>query len=135
MASIGNFLVVLDARSSELYVFDKEGHYLNTIGRRGNGPGEYVAVSNFFIDASKGKIGLIDVDQEKVIYYSMPDFHFLAETKLSFQMSCCEVLQNGNMVCNNRDYDKDGMGNYYFILADSLHKPLLPIIIWLSLTL
>lgn len=33
-----------------IFVFDKEGRFKNEIGRRGNGPGEYFYIDNFYLD-------------------------------------------------------------------------------------
>lgn len=40
-------LYILDKRKAAVFVFDKSGKYLYKIERRGNGPEEYVEVSDF----------------------------------------------------------------------------------------
>lgn len=48
-----------------LYQFSKDGKFIRQVGSRGQGPGEYLAVGNFFIDEKKKEIGII----------SMPKLH------------------------------------------------------------
>ena len=45
-----NKIYILDTKSSRLMAFDINGHYLNDIGRRGHGDGEYLEISDFSID-------------------------------------------------------------------------------------
>jgi hypothetical protein len=44
-----NKIFILDSKRSELYVIDKKGNYLNTIGRPGEGPGDLEYCYDFFI--------------------------------------------------------------------------------------
>ncbi len=43
-------LYVLDSGNHRVQKFDREGHYLLTIGREGEGPGEFVRLTDVFID-------------------------------------------------------------------------------------
>lgn len=124
LVSVDNYLLVLDGRSSELYAFDKEGKFETKVGRKGNGPGEYVSVQNIFVDNRKGQIGVIDTEQDKIVYFSIPDFKFSSEKKLPFNTSCCEMLEDGNFVCYSESYEDNDLGNHYFIVVDSLYKPI-----------
>jgi hypothetical protein len=44
-----NKIFILDGKRSELYVIDKKGNHINTIGRPGQGPGDLEYPSDFFI--------------------------------------------------------------------------------------
>jgi hypothetical protein len=43
-------IYVLDSGNHRVQKFDKDGHYLLTLGREGEGPGEFVRLSDVFID-------------------------------------------------------------------------------------
>ena len=43
-------IYVIDSGNHRVQKFDKDGHYLLTIGRKGEGPGEFTRVSSVFID-------------------------------------------------------------------------------------
>ena len=50
--------------------------FVNQIGKKGSGPGEYILLSSFFVDNNKNYIAAIDVAQDKVLYYNATDFSF-----------------------------------------------------------
>jgi hypothetical protein len=52
-----------------LYVFNLNGGYLWTIGRMGKGPGEYIALNDFFIDKLKNRVVIFDQNQSKIMEY------------------------------------------------------------------
>lgn len=45
-----SIIYILDTKSCRLMTFDMEGRYLRDIGKRGNGNGEYISLSDFSID-------------------------------------------------------------------------------------
>lgn len=48
-----NQIIIVDQSTSEIHIFDEFGKYLKSINKKGNGPGEYVALSNIsFCDSS-----------------------------------------------------------------------------------
>jgi len=57
--SDGN-IFVLDGGNYRIQKFDKDGNYLQTIGRKGQGPGEFQRPIGLYLD-SKGNIYVIDV--------------------------------------------------------------------------
>ena len=42
-----------------LYAFDDKGRFVNEISHKGNGHEEYVNLDNFYIDESRGLVGLV----------------------------------------------------------------------------
>lgn len=75
-----NFYFVKDRNG--LYVFDENGHYLNMIGRKGNGPGEYVFMDNFFLDRDNDHVYVIANYMKKVLRYSYAG-EYLGDISLS----------------------------------------------------
>jgi hypothetical protein len=63
----GDRLVVIHDRKSS--VFDNDGHFLNDIGRRGEGPEEYLSIGNCFI--KDGLLYLFDGDRHRLMKYSL----------------------------------------------------------------
>ena len=63
-------ILVMD-RQQKLYRFDSHGHFLNLIGSRGEGPGEYVSAVDFEIDASRDAVYLFDIFRKKIKVYQM----------------------------------------------------------------
>jgi hypothetical protein len=55
----GNIYVV-DEGNTRIQVFDNDGQYLRTIGRRGQGPGEFRSPQDVFVDDQNGEIFVPD---------------------------------------------------------------------------
>ena len=64
---LGNIYVV-DMGNIRVQVFDKSGNYLRTIGRAGEGPGEFLSPRRIKIDDDNGKIYVVDAGREIEIY-------------------------------------------------------------------
>ena len=55
------YIYLLDIRGAKsLFVFDMDGYFIRKIGRLGNGPGEYISLSNFTLDTKNKFIYLLD---------------------------------------------------------------------------
>ena len=117
---LNNCLLILDSANSNLYVFNKSGAFVNQIGHKGSGPGEYILLSSFFVDNNKNYIAAIDIAQDKVLYYNATDFSFLYERRLPFSTSCCLQLEDGNLLWNSREYTDSKLSDFYFVVTDSL---------------
>lgn len=61
-------IVVTYNLSEFVYLFDRKGHFLRTIGNMGGGPNEYAYIENVFIDPSTDCIVITSVG--KALYYS-----------------------------------------------------------------
>jgi hypothetical protein len=59
-------IYVLDGGNIRIQVFDKNGRYLRTIGRKGQGPGEFQSPQGVFINDKKGEVYVPDFRSIKV---------------------------------------------------------------------
>lgn len=67
-----DYLIVLDYFfAKKVFVFDKDGHFISTIGQKGGGPGDYSSVDDFTIDETTGNILLLDVNEQKIRTYQI----------------------------------------------------------------
>ncbi|MEE9389987.1 MAG: 6-bladed beta-propeller, partial [Candidatus Aminicenantaceae bacterium] len=66
--SDGN-IYVLDSGNRRLQVFEKNGKYLRTIGKRGQGPGEFNAPTQLQLDDETGNIFVKDNMRRKIIIF------------------------------------------------------------------
>ena len=53
-----------------LYAFDDKGRFVNEISHKGNGHEEYVNLDNFYIDESRGLVGLVCNFSKKIMFFS-----------------------------------------------------------------
>jgi hypothetical protein len=78
-----NYIFVLDAwRARKLFVFDKNGNYLRQIGSWGQGPGEYLEIMDFCIDAAKREIYILDTYPKKVHKYNLDTGEYISSINL-----------------------------------------------------
>lgn len=61
--------ILTDRRNSKVYHFSSGGKFLNSIGQRGNGPGEYTSITD--VQAFKGKIHVFNAPDKELIF--LPD--------------------------------------------------------------
>ncbi len=122
-----------------VYVFDSDGSYLSTIGRYGQGPGEFEAVGA--IDILEDELILFDPRLQKFAIYSLGNFEKTEEeiinltetTRLNQMPSIAkgtdlELLNNGGMVLevgmSSLNEESDGTQIFYFKLdRDSTINP------------
>jgi glycosyltransferase involved in cell wall biosynthesis len=63
---------ILDADiTGSVYIFDKEGKYINKISRKGGGPGEYTRIYDFDIDRSANEMVILTGGPLKIIRNTM----------------------------------------------------------------
>ncbi|MHC1780737.1 MAG: 6-bladed beta-propeller [Bacteroidales bacterium] len=63
-----NDKIYVSDNSDKLYIFDLNGKYLNTLNRKGRGPGEYINLRNFKVDEKSGNILILDYTGDISIY-------------------------------------------------------------------
>ena len=56
----GGWIYVSDRRLNEIRIFDAEGSFMNKIGERGRGPGEFNEISSMYIDPSQNHLIVVD---------------------------------------------------------------------------
>jgi len=94
-------IFVLDRGNYRIQKFDKEGNYLQTIGKKGQGPGEFEAPLSFFIDTQnniymydKRKIKMFNTRGE--FFRSFPVNTFISKFAADFE---------GNIIANATFYE------------------------------
>jgi hypothetical protein len=80
----GNNIFIMDTHLvNKLFVFDKTtGKYLRQIGSLGQGPGEYLSVSDFCIDTIQKKIYLLDPAKSKIHKYNIETGKHIADVDI-----------------------------------------------------
>ena len=66
---IDDKLYVLDAPMAILYVFNKEGKYISKICDQGQGPEEYIKISDFEADKTNNRLLLVDAFSQRLFLY------------------------------------------------------------------
>ena len=63
-----SLIYILDS-STNLFVFNRQGHFKRQIGSLGQGPAEYIKINSFFIDKTKQCIVIVDDMKKAFLYY------------------------------------------------------------------
>lgn len=62
---------ILDAKSSRVFIFDKDGNFLKVIDRRGDGPKEYYGINFFDINKKLGSIDIMDIRRGRITRFDL----------------------------------------------------------------
>jgi hypothetical protein len=73
-------LYVLDARASNIKIFDASGEYLRTVGRQGQGPGELEYPTNLSLIRTKGELA-VNLQTRGIVFFKT-DGTFLRQLSL-----------------------------------------------------
>lgn len=112
-------LFVLDDAAMKLLAFDRQGRFLQAIGQKGNGPGEYALPVSIFLNEPETALYVIDGGQQKLIEYDANTFDYRDERKLPFNTSCVCSLDDGqHLIWNDIQY-QDAETAFHFLTTDT----------------
>ena len=103
---------VLDAKTQTVWMFDRNGHYLNKLSRRGEGPGEYVNMQQFEVDEKNRQLILLDIWTNKLLFYDW-EGTFLKDVRPEMTAMDFKILPEGDFVVSQEGYDKETAGVYH----------------------
>ena len=82
MATSDDKIVICDLVQNTIFIFDKDGHFINSINKEGPGPQEYSSIQNFAVDFQKKEIYICDYQLKyRILTYSF-NGEFIRESKL-----------------------------------------------------
>ncbi len=86
-------IYILESGNHRIQKFDKDGNYLQTIGKEGQGPGEFERPYSFVLDKSNN----IYVSDRRKIHFFNPSGEFIKTIPLSDQVNNFFVSSEGNI--------------------------------------
>jgi hypothetical protein len=116
-----------------LFVFDMDGKFIRRIGRKGQGPEEYVFLSDFTVDEAKHEIYLMDLDRKCIMIYDIETGKYIKRINISYMSektySNCILYSEGRLYADVRA--KSGSKENYMLYEIDLQtgkckNPLLP---------
>jgi hypothetical protein len=99
------YLFVHDFKQDVVFRFDVMGKFLNKIGRKGQGPGEYKRLFGIYVDDISSKCFLLDSYSNRIYAYSY-DGKFLQQFVLPYSPSRMERIGD-NYILNNEQYTQN----------------------------
>lgn len=116
-------LFLLDSSTSRLIAFNKNGAFLKAIGKKGNGPGEFVLPVSISLSNNKARLYVVDAGQKKLIEYDSNTLEYLTERKLKFDASCGCLLNNEeDWIWNDREYQSKRKDCYFLTTNANLEE-------------
>ncbi len=114
-----NFVLIRDDQN-RLILFDTDGKFLRTIGKKGNGPDEYVNASAVRFSKSGNEIILLD--RTYVRLYDVNSGEAVKVAKIDFYPSAFEVYNNTTMAfyCCSSTFPFSGKYYHIFLMNDNL---------------
>lgn len=107
---VGDKLFLLDSRMKSLVVYQITGEAIGKVGKKGQGPNEYLDIADFDVDEQQ-TIYAIDGRQNKLFIYDS-DFKFKSAEKLPFAVDKIHLLENGMYMFALSSWNKgEGAGN------------------------
>lgn len=108
--SLNDRFYVLDTKTARgLFCFDMNGRHLFSLNQRGNGPGEFVSISDFDVNEDLKQIYVYDEGNGRMSLFNLDGDYLGAGPKLSAQgiLPDCFVLLGDNIVSYNKNNCND----------------------------
>jgi len=100
-----NRLYILDSYvTNAVYIFDLEGTWISTIAKKGHGPGEYINISDMYIDKANTTLNLVAYANKKIMTFDLEGKKLLEERAFNFSIWNAECFPDGTLTgyTNNR---------------------------------
>lgn len=105
-------IYVLDFRECRIQKYDKDGNYLLTIGRKGQGPGEFTQASRMNLDKEK-----IYVNESRKIHIFDTKGEFKRSITLQYPVTSYGITKEGNILGHSYTFSEEGQ-RYDIVLVD-----------------
>lgn len=86
-------IFVHEFSDQKIYRFDRNGKFLNSIGKKGQGPGEYTCIYSIYVDESTRECFLMDTFSGNVLVY---DYDGTYKRKIHVPIAPCRMTKMGN---------------------------------------
>ena len=110
-------IYVLDIRSAKsLFVFLKDGKFINAVKSSGRGPEEFMQPDDCIIDSFNETINILDRDLRKILVYDL-EGNFLHENAIGLKIhSMAAINKNTRAFYTNRYTNPRGQGDFFYSL-------------------
>lgn len=104
-------IFIFDKRTQTIWIFSREGKYLNKIFKKGNGQGEYTHIVQFEYDERNDQVVVLSWGH-RLIFYSTAG-EYLKTVELSFTPSDFKIAPLGGFILSQAGLDTPEAGIYY----------------------
>ena len=76
-------IYVMDIMYRGIYIFDrKDGSHVASFKKQGRGPGEYIDISDFYIDQKENTLEVFDGGTKRIVIYNLQTLEYISEIEL-----------------------------------------------------
>jgi hypothetical protein len=91
-----NRIYIMDnSQTYSIYIYDTMGNFVNSISRQGQGPEEYVQLSDIFIDSTKSTLNVLSRVDKKILEFDLDGRQCLGIKKTPLVFSNMTKIKNG----------------------------------------
>lgn len=105
-----NDCIIIGSDNNTLLFFNKDGSFSHKICHQGDGPNEYIRISDFDVDGTNNTITILDTRKKQLLQYDWKG-NFLGTTSLNYWVigfqslnDSVNVLYSGNQVSTDNTY-------------------------------
>ena len=103
-------IFVLDELQQTVWVFTSDGRYINRIGKRGEGPGEYLRITQLEYDKTKNQ--LIVLSSSKLFFYDATNGEYIKTIELDRKADDFKLCPDGGFILSNMGEAVSSAGVY-----------------------
>ena len=116
-----SFMYVVDGRMKDIFIFDRQGKYLNKISNQGQGPDEYISINGFSVNPFNQQLILSDTFSKRIFLYS-PQGKQLQTIQLDFMPMQIVAGKDGSFFNiysgSNQFYESEEMEKHHIHTID-----------------
>ena len=120
----GDRLFVFDAKQQEVWSFDRSGRYVGRLGRRGEGPGEYLSIAQFEYDHRDSLLAVLTFVGAPCVQYYSPDGTYVKTVKLGMPADDFKLGADGSFILSCAGRDDPSAGIYHADASGGAVRPL-----------
>ena len=96
LIAINNKYYIFDRVEDVIFIFSKDGKFLNKISEKGRGPGQYISIACFDVNPKTNEINILDLNTKKMFIYD-------DNCRLNRVIEVNDIVRDF-IICENGDY-------------------------------
>lgn len=118
IVSNNNKWYISEFNDSPIKVYSKNGNYITSIGKKGQGPGEFIQITDFSVN--NDTVNIFAWSGNRKWIRMLPNNTFLYETDMNFPFSECLLMDNGKHLLHvGNGIVSNEMSNYLYSIDRS----------------
>lgn len=116
-----DYILFPDIVKMSLYVFKRNGEFIDQIDNHGKGPGEFIMFYDFGLTSNNDEIFLFEQYAQKIHFYT-PEGDWVRTVKLETPAVNINIEKNGNILTVNDQFSNDNFDDAGVLLLDPKGK-------------